>query len=164
MPVRKPLYIETSVWSAVIDRRIRGRQHLTRRFLRAAGRRRRLLVSDLALAELNAHPRLEIRKGIGRYLRRMRPRVLGPSLAVKRATETLMSLGGWGSRVIADVAQLCYALVAGAEGFVTWNQRDLARDRVRDIVTRYCQGAGIPTMRVGTPVEVAVWLGLRIET
>lgn len=96
MPVRRPIYIETSVWSAVIDRRIPGRQESTRRFLRLFGRRRRLLVSDLALAELEVHPRLEIRKGIGRYLLKMRPKVLGPSAAVKRATETLLNLGGWG--------------------------------------------------------------------
>lgn len=112
MPVRRPVYIETSVWSAVIDRRIQGRQELTRRFLRAVSRRRRLLVSDLALAEIEEHPRPDLRKGINRYIRKARPKVLGPSMAVARATEVLMEMGAWGTRVVADVTQLGYALVA----------------------------------------------------
>jgi hypothetical protein len=128
------------------------------------GRRRSLMVSDLALAELGEHPRKDIRKGIVRYLRRMRPKVLGPSAAVRGATEELLERGGWGKKVIADVTQLGYALIGGAEAFVTWNQRDLARDHVRKIVREYCEVHGRAEMKVGTPLEVARWLGVRIET
>lgn len=66
--------------------------------------------------------------------------------------------------MVADVTQPGYAFAGGAEAVVTWNQRDLARDRVRDVVARYCEELGVATMRVGTPEEVALWLGVRVRT
>jgi hypothetical protein len=162
MAPKGPIYIETSVWSAVVDPRIRGRQKLTRRFLRTVGRHRRLLVSDLALEEIRNHPRAELRTSIFRFLRKLRPKVLGPTGEIRRTTEELLRLGGWGPKLVADVTQLGYALIGGAEALATWNQKDLARAEVRQVVQQYCKARGLPTMRVGTPREVARWLGVKI--
>lgn len=162
MPGESPVYIEISGWSAVLDPRIPGGQQMTRQFLRAVARRRRLLVSDQAVAELRAHPLVGIRRAIHRFLRRLRPKVLGPTGVIRQVTEDLMLQGGWSLKAVADVTQVAYAVVGGAEVFVTWNPKDLARDHVRKGVERYCKERGRRVLHIGTPREAAVWLGLKL--
>ncbi len=72
-----------------------------------------------------------------------------------------MAQGGWTRKALADVSQLGYAVCAGATAFVTWNQKHLARDEVRTVVRAVCRKRGIPPLQVGTPREVATWLGLK---
>ena len=162
MASRPTLYVETSAWSALVDPRNPGRQRVTRTFLRIVAKRYRFLVSDLALRELRVHPKADVRRKIQRQLRRRRPKVLGPNARVRRATDELMALGGWSARALADVTQMGYAPVAKAEALVTWNQRDLARREVRRVVRRYCRERNRPVMEIGTPEEVARWLGVRM--
>ena len=162
MASRPSLYIETSAWSAVVDPRIPGRQKITRTFFKKIKRRYRLQVSDLALEEIREHPRPDLRRRILRYLWRRRPKVLGPNARVREATRELMSMGRWGPRVLVDVTQVGYALVGKADALVTWNQKDLARREVRRVIQRYCRERNRPMMRIGTPQEVARWLGVKM--
>jgi len=53
-------------------------------------------------------------------------------------------------------------MLSDVDALVTWDQGDLARDHTRRIVQVYGRRERLSVPLIGTPEEVAKWLGLRI--
>ncbi len=75
----------------------------------------------------------------------------------------LLAAGRWSQARLADRVHVAYTLLSGADALVTWDTRDLARERPRVVVHAYAARQGLRAPLIGTPQEVAGWLGLKIR-
>ena len=157
------IYPETSFWRRLVDDGDFERRRLTYRFLRAIEGRARLLGSSLILAELGRGLSGDARTAVLRRHWAARPRIVTGVPRVHRISLELLMAGGRGIRALADMLQVGYSIVGGADFLVSWDRADLARDRTRKVVRDYGQRTGTKVPRIGTPEEVARWLGLRIR-
>lgn len=160
IPLR--LYVETSVWSRVVDRRDPVRRRATRKFVAWAIPRHFLFSSRLVLFELEHTQDPEMRRQVVRRYRDVRKRDIPTLSAVRDAAWELVRRGCVTENHLADAFHLGYAIAGRMDALITWNLRDLARPHTRKIVSDYCWQCGIPGLRIGNPQEVGQWLNVEI--
>lgn len=160
---RYRLYLESSFWRRLGDPDHPETRRVSYRFLRAIERRHRILVSRLLTQEIGNTPDLIERRSIIRRMEKVRPRRLTMTPETLDLRDEILREGGWTNRRFADALHIAYTLTSGADALVTWDLRDLARDPTRDLVRKICRARGLSVPRIGTPEEVAAWLGLKIE-
>jgi predicted nucleic acid-binding protein len=156
-------YVETSVWSRVVDRADPIRRRATRAFLEWARPRHFLLTSRVVLVELRETRDRALRHQTVRKFQEVRARNVSWTLSVDQIAWDLVELGCVSENDLADALHLAYALIGKADALVTWNLADLARPHTRQIVRDYCWRHGLPEMRIGDPIEVGRWLDVRIR-
>lgn len=155
----RPLaYIETSVWVRLVDREYPDRRRITYRFMSGVRRKLGIRISDLVHAEIAKTPKIQIRRQSQRRLKSHRPRVIPTVRKVHEIARELEAAGCLTGRHIADLQHLGYALFGNVAYLVTWNMRDLARERTRRFVEEWCLRRKRAVMRIGTPEEMKRWL------
>jgi predicted nucleic acid-binding protein len=156
------LYLETSFWLRLTDRQNPVQRRATATFLKWARKRFRLLISPEVRAEVHGTRSLALRHPMRRKIDRARPRTVTGGIRVDRLVAELVLHGVLTPRHLADLFHIGYALLGGADYLVTWDVGDLAREGTRRWVTEFCVATGRKALMIGTPVEVARWLGTRI--
>jgi len=163
MKRRYRLYLETSFWKRLGDPRLDERRRDSYRFLRAlAGGRHRILISRLVTRELDETPDWAERRKIYRRLWSRGARMITFNPRIVRIATDLRTLGRWRRNLIADLMHIGYAISGAADALVTWDRDDLARDATRRVVQAYGRREDVGVPLIGTPEEVAEWLGIRI--
>lgn len=163
MKRRYRLYCETSYWKRLGDAMTDGRRRVSYRFLRAVAGRHQLLLSRLVLQEIALTSDLDERRHILRRIESVRHRMVTNSRRAERMALELLAVGGWSEELFADLLHVSYTILSGAEALVTWDAGDLARDRTRLVVQAYARRSGLAAPLIGTPEEVAKWLGMTIR-
>ena len=163
MKRRYRLYLETSFWKRLGDPAMVARRQVTYRFFRSVKDRHELLLSRLVIRELMATPDLRERRHILRRIWSADPRTVTTSRRAERIALELLAAGGWSDDDFADMLHISYTIVAGADALVTWDEGDLAREWTRNLVQAYGRRQGVATPLIGTPEDVAEWLGIRIR-
>ena len=90
------------------------------------------------------------------------PRPIQTTEKVRAAAWDLVRLGCVTENHLADAFHLAYSVVGGADALITWDLRDLAREQTRKVLRDYCWRQGLAEIRIGTPIEVAKWLDVKI--
>ncbi len=155
------IYPETSFWRRLGDSAPDDRRRLTYGFLRAVQRRDRIYTSKLVLIELDETPDHEQRRHIQRKLWSVRPRMITTSRRAERIALELLDGGGRQEETFADMLHVSYSMLGEVDALVTWDEGDLARDHLRRIVQAYGRRQGLSVPLIGTPEDVAEWLGLK---
>ncbi|MBI2920712.1 MAG: hypothetical protein HYY18_06460 [Planctomycetes bacterium] len=158
----RKLYIETSVWKRLADPAMDWRRRATFRFLRTVGRHHQLLVSHVVRKEIDQTPDQAERKLLRRRLYAASPGFLTPPIHLKATVMELLASGGWSERKFQDMQHLAFAILSKADALVSWDVGDLARPKTRRIVEKWCRGRRLDSPFLGTPLEVARWLGFEI--
>ena len=159
---RTILYLETSFWLRLADRQNPARRRATARFLRWARIRFHLRISPEVRAEVHETSDPALRHPMRRKIERVRPRTVTGGARVDRLVAELLLHGVLTRAHLADLYHIGYALLGGTDYLVTWDIGDLAREQTRRRVTEFCVATGRKALMIGTPVEVARWLGTRI--
>jgi len=154
------LYLETSFWRRLVDEADHRRRRSSWKFLRAVERRHAILVSDLVFAEAKLERDPQRRDRARTRLNRTRKHVLRLRSSVTDLAEQLLDEGHWSDRRLADLTHLALAILGRADAVVTWNLRDLARPRMREVLRAVCSRRGYNQPKVGTPQEVSQWFGI----
>jgi hypothetical protein len=139
------------------------RRRVSYSFLRGVALRHELLTSRLVTAELSETRDWAQKRAVYRRLWGLRLRMITLIGRIGWISREIRTAGGWGANRIADVTHIAYAVFAGADALVTWDVDDLARERTRQVVQAYGRREGRSVPLIGTPAEVAEWLGLRIR-
>ncbi len=155
------LYLESSFWMRLEDKRDHLRRTLSYDFLNSSSYRHEILLSGLVLDEIAEGPAGERRK-LRRQIERVRARVLPGAAWAGRFAEELMSLGPFGQSRVDDLKHVGYAVGGKVDALVTWDVKTLACDPVRRACALACRRTGRRAPFLGTPLEVARWLGLQI--
>lgn len=163
MKHRFRLYLETSFWLRLGDPAYHARRKMTYRFFRAAARRHQLFLSKLVLREIEETPDWDERRHVLRRVWSARPRMVTTSRRAERIALDLVQEGGWSDDVFADMLHISYSMVSNQDALVSWDEGDLARDRTRQVVQAYGRREGVSVPLIGTPEEVAQWLGIGIR-
>ena len=162
MKTRFRLYLETSFWRRLGDSADWKRRRTTYRFLRAVESRHDLFISRWVTDEISQIPDMLERRQIRRKIDDSGSRTLTENRQIERAAFELLALTGNNNRLLADMWHLGYTVVSGLDALVTWDMRDLARDRTRTAAQVYGRRHGMEVPLIGTPEEVAQWLNLKI--
>ncbi len=167
---RLRFYTDTSFWLRLVDRKQHLKRAWTYDFLNRSADRHKFLMSGLVLDELKGWP-AEARHKIGRKMKRVRARILSGDAWAERFSGSLQELGGFNPSRVDDLKHVGYAVGGGVDALLTWDVNTLACDPVRracDPVRRacalVCRRLGRPAPLMGTPLEVAAWLGLQIPS
>ena len=155
-------YLESSFWARLVDRRDPRRRRATRRFQAWMDPRHFALVSDLVRAELRETQDPDLRRSVVRRYHRAGKKLVPTTPNVRRVAWDLVARGAVTENHLADAFHIAYSMVGRAFALVTWDVSDLAREHTRRIVREYCWLQGLPELRIGTPIEVAQWLDVRI--
>lgn len=158
----RKLYIETSFWKRLADPSMDWRRRASYRFLRTIRRHHQLFVSHIVRRELDQNPDVEERKSLRRRIQSARPGFLTPPANLEETVWSLLAAGTWGLRKFQEMQHLAFAILTDVDALVSWDVKDLARRETRRVLSRWCQNKGVSSPYVGTPVEVARWLGFEI--
>ena len=156
-------YPETSFWRRLGDPVNQDLRKATYQLLRSIKKQDRVLTSKLVLLELSEVPDHDERRHIMRRLWDARPKMVTTSRRAERIALELLEAGGWGEEVFADMLHVSYSMLSEVDALVAWDQGDLARDHTRRIVQAYGRRERLSVPLIGTPEEVAQWLGRRIR-
>jgi predicted nucleic acid-binding protein len=159
----RSLYLETSFWSRLVDPPESRKSVVTAAFLRDAGRRHHILVSNVVIDELLEIKAQDKRRAVLELLSRSDATRLAFDPEASRIALEILRAGRWSARRFADMLHVAYTIRYRADALVTWDLDDLARERPRSVVHAYTRGRGLLTPMIGTPEEVAQWLELRID-
>ncbi len=159
---RLRLYLDTSIWLRLVDRKQHLKRAWTYDFLTQSADRHRFLMSGLVLDELKGWP-AETRRKIERKMRRVRAELLPGAAWAKGFAKNLQALGDFSSARVDDLTHVGYAVGGAADALVTWDLNTLACDPVRKACTLACRRLERQVPLLGTPLEVAAWLGLKIS-
>jgi len=157
-------FLDSSFWSRLADPEGSERRATTAAFLREAELHHRIIISDAVLVELAAIADAAKRSAILDRLWAARARLARPRRDAQETALELLKAGRWSARRFADLLHVAYTVIEGADALVTWDEDDLARERPRRVTHAYTRARGLLTPLIGTPKEVAAWLGLRIGT
>lgn len=158
----RKLYLETSFWKRLTGPVTDWRRPLTFRFLRTAHRHHELFISPLVVQEADQSPTLEERRLIRRKLSTIHPRILPRRRELPSTIRELLECGGWGDRKTEDITHIAFAILYGVDALLTWDVDDLARPQTRRVVQAWCKAKSLKVPLIGTPPEVAGWLGFEI--
>jgi transposase InsO family protein len=139
------------------------RRRATRHFMAWLGPRHYALVSDLVHVELRETRDEGLRRQVERKYVRASKKTVPTTGRVREIAWALVAAGCVTENHLADAFHIAYSIRGGADALVTWNLQDLAREHTRRILRDYCWEHGHPELRVGTPVEVGRWLGVKIR-
>lgn len=159
---KRRLYLESSFWKRLGDAIDDPRRRLSYRFLNQARRNCRLIVSSIVHDEIHRTPEPAERRLLRRRLAESRIHNIPVTRRILDLAEELRLAGGWNARQFADMVHLSCAILYPCDALVTWNLRDLAREKLRKVAGRIAASRGLVAPVVGTPLEVARWLGLKI--
>ncbi len=157
------LYLETSIWSRLVEVPVSPRRRITEQFVDQVARHHRIVISDMVDVELAAIPDVTLRTAAQDRLWAMRPRVARFRAEAERVALDLLRMGRWSPRRFADLMHVAYTVLEDADALVTWDVADLARGRPRRIVHAYTRARGMLTPLIETPEEVSRWLVLKIQ-
>lgn len=145
------VYVDTSVISAMVDRRNPERVSLTRLFWRDIGNYR-AFVSDLVLLEIRKTPSVALRTQMKELARRL------PSLPATKDAEELAREYTKHGAVPADFSEDAYhiavAVINEMDFLLSWNFRHIVRQRTRDIVRMVNSRSGLHAIDILTPAEL----------
>ena len=145
------LYLDTSVISALFDKRNPERKALTKDFFE--GRMAdRLLVSELTLAEVENTPSEDLRRSMRTITDRYD--VVSVTEDAERLAHRYVEAGAVGSTYTADAYHIAIAVVCTADILVSWNFRHIVRRKTRDIVNMINTTVGYPHMEIVSPGEL----------
>lgn len=161
MKHRYLLYLETSFWKRLGDPVNPQPRRTSCRFLNQSCRHHDILISPLVLEELDLTPDPDERRQIDRRLRNAYRIMVSDKRRAAAIAAQLALEGGFGSKMVADLTHVGYAVLGRADAIVTWDVRTLAREKVRLIAAAYCRREGHKIPLIGTPEEVARWLKLK---
>lgn len=162
MPKRFRMYFESSVWRRLVDSHS-PRRTLTYRLLTIARWRHVILSSRGVVEELDGIPDNALRKQALDRFWRTDPTLITTRPWIRRIARELLQRGGWGEARLADMLHIGYAIVGEADILVTWDTKDLAREKTRRLVAALGRQEGFETPDIATPAEVLVeWLGTKI--
>ena len=162
-PMKRSLFLETSFWSRLVDSADARKQRLTESFLDAATLQCRVLISPTVAAELSRTPAKDRRALLLDRLWAARPEVVTFGARPEEMALELLAAGRWSRSRFADMVHVAYTVLSGADALVTWDVHDLARERPRVVVHAFAVRRGLRAPLIGTPQEVAEWLGIRIR-
>lgn len=151
-------YLESSVWNRLVDRKDPDRRRITRRFLATGPRKLRWFVSIAVTDELDETPDHDLRNQLQRQVYNHGPRVIPTTRKAERVLEDLLGRGVGTPAKLADTLHLAMAIAGGMDYLVTWDERDLATERINRLVRAYCRERGYNEVRIGTPIEVLEWV------
>jgi predicted nucleic acid-binding protein len=160
---RYKIYPETSFWRRLGDPENPDLRKTSYRFFRSIQSRDRIHISKLVLLELSETPDAEERRHVLKRLWSARPKMVTTSRRAERIALELLSAGGWSEDVFADMLHVSYSMLSEVDALVTWDHGDLAREHTRKIVQAYGKRQRLSVPLIGTPEEVAEWLGLKIR-
>ncbi len=158
----RSLYLDSSLWSRLVEPPVAMKRRVTQAFVRAARRRFRLLVSPLVVEELSRTKDDTLRAALLATLGTVGPEIVEYGTSPEEMGRELLSAGRWRESRLADTTHIAYTLLSEAEALVTWDTDDLARDRTRTVLQAYAMRKGLRAPLIGTPHEVSEWLGIRI--
>lgn len=161
--MKRLVYVETSVWSRLADPPDQRAARLSGAFIAEVSRRHRILISDAVILEISRTPDPSRRQYLAERILEVRPRIAPPDERAERMADELLRLGRWRERRLVDLLHVAYTVLEKADALVTWDVDDLARERPRHVVHAYTRSRKLLTPLIGTPEEVAVWLGLKID-
>ncbi len=159
--MKRSLFLETSFWSRLGDPADARKRRLTEAFLAAAALQCRILVSPVVAAELGRTPGKEKRTLLLDRLWSAQPEVVSFGARAEEMALELLAAGRWSRSRFADMAHVAYTVLSGADALVTWDTDDLARERPRVVVHAFAARRGLRAPLIGTPEEVAGWLGIK---
>lgn len=156
------LYVESSFWKRLSDSTSDPRRRISYRFLNLVRSKCRLRVSSLVWNEIEDSPNPDERRFLTRRLENAGARSMPVTRRVLEFAETLRGAGHWGDRQFADMVHVACAMLHSCDALVTWNLRDLARGKLRQVAGIVALQRNLVAPFVGTPLEVAPWIGLKI--
>ncbi len=159
---RLRFYLDASFWMRLSDPPEDVRRRLSYHFLNRSCLRLELLTSPLVAKELRDDPDPEALRTVERQFGRQNPDLIPHKAQAEAIGRELRDRGGFGERRLADLIHVGYAVLGRADALVTWDVKTLAREHVRTVVKRWGKELQRPVPRIGTPLEVAAWFGLRI--
>lgn len=161
MKRRYRLYLDASVWDRLGDRANWPQRRASYQFLNRSCQGHDVLISPLVTTELNQTPDPEERRIILRQVAKERRIEITGRAWASRFARLLTEVGNFGPRMLADLTHVGYAVLGQADAIVTWDQRTLAREKVRQTVLAVCRREGLAVPLIGLPQEVIGWLGLK---
>ncbi len=155
---KRSLYLETSFWSRLVDPPESHKRRVTEAFLRDAGRRHQIVVSNVVIEELLAIESEGRQRAVMDILSASGAVRLAFEPEARRMALEMLRAGRWAPRRLADLMHVAYTIRHKAYALVTWDVDDLARERPRNVIHAYTRARGLLTPLIGTPEEVAQWL------
>lgn len=159
---RKRLYFETSFWKRLGDCMDDPRRRVSYRFLNKVRRTCRLVTSSVVHGEIRQTPDPAELSLLRRRLVELRILNVPVTPRIHALADELRRSGGWHRRQFADMLHVACAMLHSCDALVTWNLRDLAREKLREVVRQVARSRNLAAPVVGTPLEIARWLGLKI--
>ncbi len=162
MPSVPRLYLDASIYSRLAEPAGNTKRRKAEALLRLSTTRFELISSPVVPWELGKTPESELRAVLLARLAAAAPKEVEHSARAGGMALELLRAGRWSEDHYADMLHLAYTILAEADALVTWDLKDLARDKTRRLVHRYTRSRGLLTPLIGTPEEVALWLGLSL--
>lgn len=145
------IYIDTSVFSALLDERQLGRQQMTRQFWK---RRTEFLLgtSEICRTELSRHPDLATRVELLKLLENLEvSNVGGECLSL---ADKYIENGAFSKAMRDDAVHVAAATVYGYDILMSWNFRHLVNRRRKAVVLSVNAKLGYPAIEIVAPPEV----------
>jgi predicted nucleic acid-binding protein len=162
--MRRSLCLDTSIFSRLVEPASSTKRRITELFLQAARRRYRLLVSPAAIEEMEETQPASLKEELLERTWETGAEVLPYLPDAEKIARELMAARRWSEGRIVDMVHLAYTVLADADALVAWDERHLAHERTRVIVHALARRLGLPAPLIGTPLEVASWLDIKIAS
>jgi predicted nucleic acid-binding protein len=145
------LYLDTSVISALFDKRNPERQEITKEFF-ATRSTDRMLISELTLMEIENTPDAQLRHEMQEIAARFE--AVSVTEEVDRLSSRYIKGGAIAALYSADAYHIAVAVLSNANMVVSWNFRHMVRRKTRDIVNMINTVAGYPHIEIVAPGEL----------
>lgn len=155
-PLKKSVYVETSVVSYLTARRSRDtaiarHQSVTRTWWHMAQQRFELVASEVVLDEAGQGDR----SASTERLDALRPlRILKVPAEARALTDLFIRVRAVPQEALADALHIATAVVHGVEYLATWNLKHIANAKSIAMVERVCKNEGYEPIVIGTPLQL----------
>jgi hypothetical protein len=153
-------YVETSVWNFLLAQQDLNKRALTHIFFRQALIRGDLLyISTFVLEEIQATTDVEQRKALLEVLESHSPHLLPSQKNAISLAERYIREGAMTMKHLSDALHIASATLAEMEFLVSWNMRQIARQKTRVVVRTVNALLGYRPFEIVTPEEVIDYEG-----
>lgn len=149
------LYVETSVWNFLLVNDDLNKREITRYFFeQALDRDWSLFVSPLVFDEIRATLNVNHREALLETIESYNPRTLPALKEAFPLADRYISEGAMTQKHFSDALHLAHATIAEMELIVSWNMRQIARRKTRNVVRDVNILLGYKILEIATPEEV----------
>lgn len=145
------VYLDTSVISALFDKRNLERMHLTRDFFNHS-HLFEIMISELTVAEIEATPDSILQNNMRAQINSFKIVELPPGL--NKLTNEIIRYGAIPTSFKEDAFHISIAILSDADFLASWNFKHIVRRKTRDIIRMITTLNDLKNIEIITPAEL----------